>query len=446
MADCRKVARLLERGEDPFLIQAHPDIADHVASCAECQRLLARERALESALRLRPAPPEGLPERAMAAIPGLRRRRPHTPIPALALAGVATAAVLGFIVYAASVRPVGRVVRVFGGQTAEVLQPGSATWQPLKVGDALRRGCIVQTGPAARVAIDLFEGTRLKANVATSLALEGTRRAGLRHGEIWADVAPAPVPLRIETPHALAEVLGTELEVASSLEGTEVVVVRGAVRLESRLEGVTVTAGRKAVCGPDGRIRPPVQVDADLVAAWARIFAASPGEREQRARLRLSADGGLLVTLPWIYTNSQGETTRVAVLPASDLPAIVSIADEENRPLPFLPRQEDSVYLVELGDPLRPGMQAPLGITWKTDAGLAQADGRLVFAVAEDSALSSALGERWRVTLLLPPGAEPVAVDPPPEASGLEDGRPTLEWSGAARPFRCSVEFRPPAH
>jgi len=440
MADCGKIKRLLALGEDPFLVEA--DCAEHLARCERCRGLLERARALETAMHVSPAPLAGLVEKAVAALAeGTRPGRARSSAPAFALAGLLAIAVVAAIAYAGSIRPVGRVVRVFGGDTAEVLSPGSATWRPLRVGEGLRRGSLVRTGPASRVAVDMFDGTRLKANVATGLELSGTRSVSLQFGQLWADVAPSSSPAVFSTPTARAVVLGTELELSSGLEGTELAVVRGAVRLEGRTDEATVTAGRKATCTPDGRVGAPVPVDTDLVAAWARIFAASPSEREQRARLELSPHGELLIALPWIYTNRLPETTRTAVLPGLGMPGVVAVTDEENRSLPVFARRAEDVYLIELESPLRPGMQAPLGITYSAAAPLSQADGRVHFSVAPDSSLATALGERWRVTLLLPPGANLENVEPAPLSTGLEHGRLLLEWAGAARPFSCSVEF-----
>lgn len=101
-------------------------------------------------------------------------------------------------------------------------------------GDAVRGQAVVRYG-GERTEIVLEAGSE-----AVFRRVGGAKAIDLRMGEISAEVAPQPRPMRILAPQALAEVLGTRLKLSAVPDATRLEVIEGRVRLTREADGATV--------------------------------------------------------------------------------------------------------------------------------------------------------------------------------------------------------------
>ncbi|MBI1371792.1 MAG: hypothetical protein GC159_03400 [Phycisphaera sp.] len=121
-------------------------------------------------------------------------------------------------------------------------------------GMSLHSGDRLTCGSDARAAWRYADGTSLGAESGSVVVLSDTaagKRVWLERGRITGDVAkqPADAPFAMETPGAVATVLGTRLTLATSTEGSRLEVTEGRVRFERRSDraSVEVAAGHYAV-------------------------------------------------------------------------------------------------------------------------------------------------------------------------------------------------------
>jgi ferric-dicitrate binding protein FerR (iron transport regulator) len=136
---------------------------------------------------------------------------------------------------------VGKIMSIVG--TAEVLR--KEQWQSISLHEALQPGDIVRTGPGSRLAVLLADGSQIKVNANSRLALKQAAlptghvavrlmRSLLRlfSGEIW--IRSLGEPLEIETLAAVATIRGTELNLAVGPTDTaRLAVVEGVVEFHN---------------------------------------------------------------------------------------------------------------------------------------------------------------------------------------------------------------------
>lgn len=205
-----------------------------------------------------------------------RVRRAHRRSNLLRWAAFA-AAVVVVTVLAVSQWPSPRPDRSVTTQVHIVASPGGALIDDTMVaanhiGDVeLRLGNRIASPDGQPVVLAYLDGTRLTLQPASAIELAACsaptpiaerKQLRLLHGGLNASVArqPTEATMLIATPHALAEIVGTEFSLSIDGDATRLETSHGAVALTRTSDGVTVTvaAGEFAIAAPGGdmRVRP----------------------------------------------------------------------------------------------------------------------------------------------------------------------------------------------
>jgi hypothetical protein len=216
---------------------------------------------------------------------------------------------------------------------------GGRVVEPLGQDARLSGGTVETLSDDAAVTLAFRDGTRLTllAHSAATIADEGQKTVHLRSGGFSADVRPQPAgrPMRIHTPTALMEVLGTSFEVDSDEANTRLAVNEGRVRLTRLTDGrsAEVPARHEALASLSGqdlqvmpRGAPAVLWRSDFTAGVAGIEGRwLPAQQGKAARvaaepvfLPKTSRGPVTIhrvglTLPW------QDRARVEVSPLSRL-------------------------------------------------------------------------------------------------------------------------------
>ncbi len=172
---------------------------------------------------------------------------------------------------------------------AEVASVDGEVWRvaphgdvPCQPGDKIQSGETIRTaGPAAVASLVYPDGTRvsLAGDTTVTISQPGYKLLQVARGDVSADVAPQPAnhPMRVETPNAVVEVVGTRLAVSSTAgKRTDVGVSHGEVKVTDRArhDTITVRAGEAATVSPAARPKPRVQSEVprtwnpDVLTAW----------------------------------------------------------------------------------------------------------------------------------------------------------------------------------
>jgi ferric-dicitrate binding protein FerR (iron transport regulator) len=204
--------------------------------------------------------------------PGPARR-----LPWLAGAAVAAAGVLGAVV----ARP-GRI-----GAAAELVAVEGDCWRAsdggevaCRPGDLIRSGETVRTdGSVAAAALRFPDGTRVAVagDSTVTVGAAGAKHLRVDRGDLYADVTPQPSghPLRVETPDAIVDVMGTRLSVSrSGGRQTDVGVTAGEVRVTDRARQDTVTVGAGQATTVSAAAPPASRPHSATPPTWAVEFPA----------------------------------------------------------------------------------------------------------------------------------------------------------------------------
>ena len=154
--------------------------------------------------------------------------------------------------------------------SASLVSPARGTSRPfpLRRGEALAPGDVIETGPAGRVSLTLSDGSQILVYANTRVVLNDFRQTGsLRElvdvllGRVRLKIKKLgglPNPYRVNSPTASIAVRGTEFAVAVAASGeTRVVVFEGLVEVTSRLnpqQRRLVEPGRSVIVRPSGDI------------------------------------------------------------------------------------------------------------------------------------------------------------------------------------------------
>ncbi len=178
--------------------------------------------------------------------------------------GIAAALFVGVFLFLPRADAVAEVVAVEG----EVWRVSPAGEEACPAGTKLRSGESLRTsGPTAGAALLYPDGTRvaLGGDTAVTVSSPGFKLLQVTSGDVTADVTPQPAgrPMRVETPDAVVEVVGTQLSVSAASGGkqTDVGVSHGEVRVtdRARQDTITVKAGEAATVSPAARPKPRIK-------------------------------------------------------------------------------------------------------------------------------------------------------------------------------------------
>ncbi len=166
--------------------------------------------------------------------------------------------------------------------TAEVLR--QERWQSVSLHEALQPGDVVRTGPGSRLAVLLADGSQLKVNAESRLALKQvaspTRHVAremmssllrLFSGEIW--VRSLGEPLEIKTKAVTSTIRGTELNLAiEPADATRLTVVEGVVEFRNPQGSVLVAAKEQAIAKPGETPRKVVIINPRDAVQWTLYY------------------------------------------------------------------------------------------------------------------------------------------------------------------------------
>jgi ferric-dicitrate binding protein FerR (iron transport regulator) len=164
---------------------------------------------------------------------------------------------------------------------------GGEVREPLVNGSRLPGGSLETVSDDATLAITFADGTTLTllGRTAVTISDEEQKTVHLRSGSVSADVRPQPPqrPLRIHTPTALLEVLGTRFDVDSDAANTRLAVNEGRVRLTRLRDGrsAEVPAQYEAVASLSGA-EMPVMPRRQPEVLWRSDFSAGPAGTQGR--------------------------------------------------------------------------------------------------------------------------------------------------------------------
>jgi ferric-dicitrate binding protein FerR (iron transport regulator) len=293
------LARLVERTITPEEIVQLETILD---GSPDSQRRYLHYLALHSDLR--DAAPGTVPVKA-----GERNRRP---MGAALLAMAAAAVALGAVIALASRQPLppetGTAAPLPIARIAEL--NGSLTWtgdggqvnHELDVDDQLPGGTLETLGANSWAEIEFHDGSTVWVHGAAALTLSETgdgKLIRLRQGNLSVEVCPQAeeTPLRIVTPSAEAEVLGTRFDISADQLSTRLTVNEGLVRVTRLADGSVqdVPADHFVVAALERKQRFEVRSRKAHRFSWASALPRDTGHGEWRPH---TADlpGGLCAT------------------------------------------------------------------------------------------------------------------------------------------------------
>ncbi len=149
----------------------------------------------------------------------------------------------------------------------EILPPGTDTWTGLARGDSIARGSRVRTSAVSRCELSTSDGSTVRLNRGTVLAVRDQREFELEHGQVWANVVRGELRFRVAVPAARTAVtaLGTRFDVLAELDEALVTVVEGSTRVDGLGPDNVLVEGEVARV-VDGRLAERRRTD-DLVLA-----------------------------------------------------------------------------------------------------------------------------------------------------------------------------------
>ncbi|MGQ4274545.1 FecR family protein [Terrihabitans sp. B22-R8] len=167
-----------------------------------------------------------------------------------------------------------RAARTLAAGLCALMLAGGGEWVRRGGLDDLRSDYV--TAPGARRIVELADGSVIRLNTDSALAVElepRQRRVRLFRGEAFFEVAHDPArPFVVVTDHGETRVTGTAFNLRETGDETRVSLVEGRVRLsplESPGNSVALAAGQEAEVRPD-RVGMPRAFDAESATAWQR--------------------------------------------------------------------------------------------------------------------------------------------------------------------------------
>ena len=149
---------------------------------------------------------------------------------------------------------VARVDRL--GGIVEARLAGAEDWVPLTdVGNRLRAGTWLRTGPSGRANLRLDGGVSLRIATLTEIELRAQDAVRLRRGAVYADTGSGNSRgIGIDTPMGVARDLGTRFEVRYANDVLRLRVREGRVSLQRASGDVTAAAGEQLTIDPGGSV------------------------------------------------------------------------------------------------------------------------------------------------------------------------------------------------
>jgi len=237
------------------LLAAHPALQQRAADLFQTHRLLGfslqdpepqAEPFVQATLAHLPQAADAFVEEVMhrvTAPPPVRHRgrgRIVTwPLAAAAALGAAAMLILGVILLGPRETTIARVIGLSG--PIQWTGDGGRLMEHVEIGTALGGGTLETLASDGWLELAFNDGSRVTVSGRSILTIAdfGQKVLRLRGGNLSADVEPQPrdKPMRIITPSAEAEVLGTQLDLAADAFSTRLTVNEGLVRITRLADG-----------------------------------------------------------------------------------------------------------------------------------------------------------------------------------------------------------------
>lgn len=283
-----------------------PSLDAHLATCAGCRTfadaaVLQHEHLRRAAASRRTAADRiaasviaQLPGRVERVTPKVRRRVPWLPMALSAAAGFAVA----FIVLRArgpvttplppqvvttqptapaTQRAIAHLSLATGPVTFRL--PGQSEWSAMPTGGAVPAGTEIRTGPDVRCELVTNDGSEIRLNANTEVAIRTPRRFELASGQAWSTVshAGAERPFEAFASNVTVTALGTQFDLALAEKQLTCTVADGAVKVTAAADVRTVRAGQRVAIA-DGHLG-ETQTAHDLAVAtrWVNEILVMKG-------------------------------------------------------------------------------------------------------------------------------------------------------------------------
>lgn len=175
----------------------------------------------------------------------------------------------------------------------EIMRAGATQWNPAEKGMLLFEGDRIKTGELARAAVLLDDGSLLRLNANTDLALKekkpGKKEGRLKVllGRLWAKISQQDSQLEIETPTAVAAIKGTALELVVNSSGQSILIVwDGLVEFYNELGKRLVQASQQSTSEPGQAPGAPQKVDLKSLDRWFETVVELPAARTLKATVK----------------------------------------------------------------------------------------------------------------------------------------------------------------
>jgi len=226
-------------------------------------------------------------------------------------------------------------------------------WKPVDAQQPLTAGDDVMTGRNGRAALALVDGSSLRLDRDTRVALLDSEHVELLKGAVYVDAGTAPSgshALRIDTPAGAVRHLGTQYEVRLLNTGVRIRVREGRVELRTPpAEAARVHAGEQLIVAPSGAHQRAAIGPSGMEWAWV-MDAAPQFDMEGRSLRDFMAWVGRELGQEIVFSSQESEAEAErsmlhgsvsALAPAEALQAVLSTTRLHSR-------QQDGRILIEL--------------------------------------------------------------------------------------------------
>lgn len=179
-----------------------------------------------------------------------------------------------------------------------------ADGKALRPGDTIARTSVIETGPSARIAIELNDGQSLRLDMDTRVGMRDLDRIELEQGAVYIATAAIgdPSPVYVETPFGVASDIGTRFQVRIDEQQLSVGVRDGIVEVNLKdSDPVSIAGGRQYLLSADGEAREQTLDENSLYWDWA-----------DSVRPPFDIDGATLIDYLTWYAREQGLTLHFA--------------------------------------------------------------------------------------------------------------------------------------
>jgi ferric-dicitrate binding protein FerR (iron transport regulator) len=306
--DCDQALALLCARLDGALPAADgPALDAHLAGCAACRASADALREQDAELRRAFAPRRraaaAVAERVLARLPA--KAPAPRPNGRRAWAAMLLSAAAGFLLAVGLFRPWERTPAVQTGPgvvkeqpkeqlrlavatgPVEALPAGKDAWQAVAGGDSVAVGCRVRTPAGVRCEFQCADGSEVRLNSDSELAVRSGREMTLARGQMLASVKAAPAPFRVTVDDATVTALGTQFDLWRLPGQTTLTVLEGSTRVQGGGGEDVVDKGWAATI-VKGQVTAKRQED-DLIQAtrWVHEILVLKGRRNEELAQRV---------------------------------------------------------------------------------------------------------------------------------------------------------------